>query len=423
MTEKLLHFIWQFQYYNKTNLKTVEGENLQIINIGSLNHHQGPDFLNATIQLNAIILVGNIELHVNTSDWTKHKHNNDENYNNVILHVVWNNDKQIITNQSSISTLELKNIVAKILLDRYQNLMQANKGIACKKFLPVLNSLQWLAFKESLVAERLEEKSKKIVQLLTQNKQHWEEVFWWLLAANFGNKINKDCFQEIAQTIQVNVLAKHKNQLQQLEALLFGQANLLNSAIEDDYYILLQKEYKFLQHKYQLKKVNYSVLFHRLRPANFPTIRLAQLAKLISNSSHLFSKILVIDKLTELKFLFQVTANDYWHYHFNFSEKSAYQPKSLGNQMIENIIINTVVPMLFAYGLYNKEEHYKTKAIEWLQALSPEKNSVITEWKNTEITAQTAFDTQALLQLNKFYCTKLNCLSCAVGVKILRASN
>lgn len=423
MTEKLLHFIWQFQYFNKTILQTEEGEELIILNQGTLNTNQGPDFLNATIQLNAIILVGNIELHVNTSDWTKHKHNNDENYNNVILHVVWNNDKQIITNQSSISTLELKNIVAKILLDRYQNLMQANKGIACKKFLPVLNSLQWLAFKESLVAERLEEKSKKIVQLLTQNKQHWEEVFWWLLAANFGNKINKDCFQEIAQTIQVNVLAKHKNQLQQLEALLFGQANLLNSAIEDDYYILLQKEYKFLQHKYQLKKVNYSVLFHRLRPANFPTIRLAQLAKLISNSSHLFSKILVIDKLTELKFLFQVTANDYWHYHFNFSEKSAYQPKSLGNQMIENIIINTVVPMLFAYGLYNKEEHYKTKAIEWLQALSPEKNSVITEWKNTEITAQTAFDTQALLQLNKFYCTKLNCLSCAVGVKILRASN
>ncbi len=420
MTEKLLHFIWQFQYYNKTNLKTVEGENLQIINIGSLNHHQGPDFLNATIQLNAIIFVGNIELHVNTSDWTKHKHNNDENYNNVILHVVWNNDKQIITNQSSISTLELKNIVAKILLDRSQKLMQANKGIACKKFLPVLNSLQWLAFKESLVAERLEEKSKKIVQLLTQNKQHWEEVFWWLLAANFGNKINKDCFQEIAQTIQVNVLAKHINKLQQLEALLFGQANLLNSAIEDDYYILLQKEYKFLQHKYQLKKVNYSVLFHRLRPANFPTIRLAQLAKLISNSSHLFSKILVIDKLTELKFLFQVTANDYWHYHFNFSEKSAYQPKSLGNQMIENIIINTVVPMLFAYGLYNKEEHYKTKAIEWLQALSPEKNSVITEWKNTEITAQTAFDTQALLQLDKNYCKQLKCLECAVGNKILK---
>jgi len=423
MTEKLLHFIWQFQYYNKTNLKTVEGENLQIINIGSLNHHQGPDFLNATIQLNAIILVGNIELHVNTSDWTKHKHNNDENYNNVILHVVWNNDKQIITNQSSISTLELKNIVAKILLDRYQNLMQANKGIACKKFLPVLNSLQWLAFKESLVAERLEEKSKKIVQLLTQNKQHWEEVFWWLLAANFGNKINKDCFQEIAQTIQVNVLAKHKNQLQQLEALLFGQANLLNSAIEDDYYILLQKEYKFLQHKYQLKKVNYSVLFHRLRPANFPTIRLAQLAKLISNSSHLFSKILVIDKLTELKFLFQVTANDYWHYHYKLGEKTEYAPKHLGTQMVDNIIINTIVPVLFAYGLYNKEEKYKSKAIEWLQALSPEKNSVITEWKNTEITAQTAFDTQALLQLNKFYCTKLNCLSCAVGVKILRASN
>ncbi|HNE93013.1 MAG TPA: DUF2851 family protein [Chitinophagaceae bacterium] len=423
MTEKLLHFIWQFQYFNKTALQTEEGEELIILNQGTLNTNQGPDFLLASVKINNITFVGNIELHINASDWYKHKHSNDENYNNVILHVVWNYDKPLVVKNKIIPTLELKTLVAKLLLQRYKSLMEFTTKIPCQTFLPALTTIGWMSWKERLAAERLEIKATEILQLFQESKQHWEETFWWLLAANFGLKINQQVFKEIAQTIPVQVLAKHKNQMQQLEALLFGQANFLNEKPTDEYTTLLQKEFQFLQHKYKLKKVNAKVLFLRMRPASFPTIRLAQLAMLIHNSSHLFSKIKELKTVEEVKLLFDITANDYWHYHYNFSEKSAYQPKSLGNQMIENIIINTVVPMLFAYGLYNKEEHYKTKAIEWLQALSPEKNSVITEWKNTEITAQTAFDTQALLQLNKFYCTKLNCLSCAVGVKILRASN
>lgn len=422
MTEKLLHFIWQFQYLNKTGLTTQEGEELVVLNQGTLNTNQGPDFLQATIKINTIILVGNIELHINSSDWINHKHNNDENYNNVILHVVWNHDKEIKIHKTTIPVLELKNLVPKILLQQYKTLMNNEKNISCYNFLPALSNLSWLAWKESLVAERLEEKSKNIIALLAKTNHHWEEVFWRLLAGNFGIKINKESFEEIAQTISVNILAKHKNQIHQLEALLFGQANLLKEDIDDAYYKILQKEYSYLQHKHQLKPVHSIVYFHRIRPAAFPTVRLAQLAKLIYNSNHLFSKIKEQISVQELKSLFNVILNEYWDNRYSFKETTKHYSKKIGNQMIENILINTVVTTLFAYGYYNKNEMYKNKAIQWLQELSAEKNTIINKWQSTGITINTAFDTQALLQLNKYYCSTNNCLKCAVGVKILNST-
>jgi hypothetical protein len=291
MTEKLLHFIWQFQYFNKTILTTPEGEELVILNQGTLNTNQGPDFLLASVKINTITFVGNIELHINASDWYKHKHSNDENYNNVILHVVWNYDKPLVVKNKIIPTLELKTLVAKVLLQRYKSLMESKAKILCEKFLPALTTIGWMSWKERLAAERLEIKATEILQLFQESKQHWEETFWWLLASNFGIKVNKPVFKEIAQTIPVQILAKHKNQIQQLEALLLGQGNLLNNQPTDEYTKLLQKEFQFLQHKYKLKKVNGRVLFLRMRPASFPTVRLAQLAMLIHNSSHLFSKL------------------------------------------------------------------------------------------------------------------------------------
>lgn len=420
MTEKLLHFIWQFQYFNKANLITQEGEELVILNQGTLNTNQGPDFLLASVKMNNITFVGNIELHINASDWYKHKHSNDENYNNVILHVVWNYDKPLVVKNKIIPTLELKTLVAKVLLQRYQSLMEFTTKIPCQTFLPALTSIGWMSWKERLAAERLENKATEILQLFQESKQHWEETFWWLLAANFGIKINQQVFKEIAQTIPVQVLAKHKNQMQQLEALLLGQANFLNEKPTDAYTTLLQKEFQFLQHKYKLKKVNAKVLFLRMRPASFPTIRLAQLAMLIHNSSHLFSKIKELKTVEEVKLLFDITANDYWHYHYKLGEKTDYAPKHLGSQMVDNILINTIVPVLFAYGWYNKEESYKTKAIQWLQQISAEKNTIIKYWQTAEIAIQSAFDTQALLQLDKNYCKQLKCLECAVGNKILK---
>jgi hypothetical protein len=420
ITEKLLHFIWQFQYFNKTALTTTQGENLTIVKCGTLNTNQGPDFLHATIKINAIKLVGNIEIHVNASDWQKHHHSTDSNYDNVILHVVWHNDVTIQQHQQLLPTLVLQNLVAKVLLERYETLMQQQDTIPCKKFLPALSSIAWTAWKERLIAERLTTKSAKILDLLATSQQHWEEVFWWLLAANFGIKVNASCFEEIAKTISINILAKHKNNIEQLEALLLGQAKLLNTTFNDAYAQKLQKEYQFLQHKYQLKPITEKLQFLRMRPANFPTIRLAQLAMLINKSSHLFSKVKEINSVEELKKLLAVTANDYWSNHYLFDEATITSHKKLGKQMIDNIIMNTIVPVLFAYGLYNQEENMKDKAIQFLQQLSAENNQIIKKWQDAGMQPKTAFDTQALLQLDKFYCKPLHCLNCAVGNKVLR---
>jgi hypothetical protein len=416
MNERLLQFIWQFQYFNKQQLISDEGENLQIIHAGTFNRNQGPDFLNASIKIDNTVWAGNIELHVKASDWNKHNHTKDPNYRNVILHVVWENDTAI----SQSSSLSLKERIPKVLLERYEQLMHASFKQACKPFLPALNDIGWTAWKERLMAERLERKSKKVLQLLKESKQHWEEVFWWMLAANFGIKINAETFEIMARSISVNILAKHKNQIHQLEALLLGQANLLNREYEEDYPKMLQKEYRFLAKKYELNSLKVLPHFLRMRPANFPTIRLAQLASLVNQSSHLFSNVKEMKDVASVKKLLNVTANDYWHYHYLFDELTAYKPKHLGSQMVDNLIINTIAPVLFAYGLYSKTEEYKTKAINWLQETSAEQNTITKQWMVMEVGNTSAFDSQSLIELTNNYCNNQKCLECAVGNKILR---
>jgi Fe2+ transport system protein B len=283
-----------------------------------------------------------------------------------------------------------------------------------------LSQLGWLSWKERLVAERLERKSKRVLQLLDDTKQHWEEVFWRILASNFGIKVNTEAFEAMARSVSVNVLAKHKNQIHQLEALLLGQTNLLNGQYEEDYPKLLQKEYSFLKKKYQLQSHNILPHFLRMRPANFPTVRLAQLAMLVSQSYHLFSKLKEMQSVKEVKALLNVTANDYWHYHYTFDETAAFKPKHLGNQMIDNLVINTIVPVLFAYGLYTKQEEFKEKAIQWLQQISAEQNAITSLWHDAEIANRSAFDSQSLIELTTNYCNHQRCLDCAVGNKILQ---
>lgn len=421
MTEKLLHFIWQFQYYNKHELLTEAGEPLQIIKQGSYNTNQGPDFSEATIRVGNIVLVGNIELHIAASDWHKHHHTGDRNYNNIVLHVVWNNDKPVLDKfGKQLPTLELRGRVAKTVLLRYEELMNARSVILCRKFLPVLDGIGWHSWKERLVAERLEEKSEKVLQLYKESNHHWEETFWWMLAANFGIKVNTLVFEAIAKTVPVNVLAKHKNQIHQLEALLLGQANLLNGFFVDDYPNMLKREHIFLQKKYGLKQTSIAPAFLRMRPAAFPTVRLSQLAMLINTSAHLFSWCKKVEDVNEVKQKFDVMANDYWHYHYRFDEITDYRPKKIGNQMVENIVINTIAPVLFAYGMHTKEEQYKEKAIRWLVELEPEHNSVTKPWNGTGVYNINALDSQALIQLSSHYCRERKCLQCAVGNKLLK---
>lgn len=422
LTERLLQFIWQFQYFNKRRLLTEQGEDLVILQPGKLNKHQGPDFLEAKVIIGSTTWAGNIELHLKSSDWIKHRHTSDKNYANIILHVVWEHDTDITTESDSVlPTLSLQPLVPNLLLDRYSELMNKKAFVPCERFLPVFDEMKWLAWKERLAVERLQRKSASVLQLLKDANNHWEEVFWWLLAANFGIKINAGIFERIARSIPLNILAKHKNQIHQLEGLLLGQAGLLNREFEEDYPLMLKREYQFYQKKYQLQQLNVVPFFLRMRPANFPTIRLAQLAMLVHQSSHLFSKIKETETVEAVKELLDVTANDYWHYHYLLDEPTTYRSKQLGKQMIENIVINTIVPVLFAYGLYHKEEQPKQKALQWLQALSAERNAITNRWKAHNVDNKNAMESQALIELKKLYCDDRRCLECSVGNYILKS--
>jgi hypothetical protein len=418
MTERLLQFIWQFQYFNKSELTTLAGETLQVIFPGQHNTNQGPDFSDAKIRIGSTTWAGNIELHFKTSDWEKHNHHKDENYNNVILHVVWENDN---TQPDAVSVLELKERVSKILLHHYETLMNSTGFISCENSIHSVRDITWKSWKERLLAERLMRKAKTVEVFLQQSNYHWEETFWWLLARNFGMKVNIDAFEEIARSIPLHILAKHKNQIHQLEALLLGQAGLLNQEFAEDYPEMLQKEYEFYKKKYDLRPCNVTVFFLRMRPGNFPTIRLAQLAMLIYESAHLFSKIKEEKSVNKIKKWFHVTANDYWHYHYRFEESSGFRKKKLGSSMIDNIIINTIVPVLFAYGSYHNKEKYKQKALQWLEEISAETNSITKSFQKLKIESENAFDSQALIELKNEYCSKKRCLDCSVGNFLLKS--
>ncbi len=416
MTERLLQFIWQFQYYNKNDLDTVDHDPIEVIHPGRYNNNQGPDFQNAKIKIQATTWAGNVELHLKTSHWLKHNHQKDDNYGNVILHVVWEHDETV----NNLPVLELKNRVSKILLQRYEDLMNATSFIPCEKSIAAVPDLTWKSWKERLLAERLLRKAVIVEKYLEQNNYHWEETFWWLLARNFGMKVNADAFEAIARSIPLAVLAKQKQQIHQLEALLLGQGGLLEENFSEDYPTLLQKEYRFQQNKHGIKPVSLPLHFLRMRPGNFPTVRLAQLAMLVHHSAHLFSKIKEANKAKEIREWFDVTANDYWHYHYRFDETSAFKKKKLGAVMIDNIIINTVAPVLFAYGNYHKEQKYKDKALRWLEETAAEKNSVTNGFVRLGIENKNAFDSQALIELKNEYCSRKRCLECSIGNLLLK---
>jgi len=417
--EKLLQYIWQLQYFNKSELRTTTGEELEIIFPGKLNTNQGPDFIQARIKIDNTILVGSIELHLKTSHWNDHGHSKDPNYNNVILHVVFEDDEP----PASLPVLELQPRISNLLLERYSDLMNSSYFIPCGHSVSQVKEITWLSWKERLVAERLTRKSANVLRLLEESKGHWEETFWWLLARSFGMKVNSDAFESVAKSIPISILGKHKNQIHQVEALLFGQAGLLKGAFAEEYPKLLQREYAFLRKKYDLATVHDSIQFLRMRPGNFPTVRLAQLAALIQNSVHLFSRVLEIEKVTELRKLFGVTANDYWHYHYQFDQASSFKKKVIGSNATNNIIINTIVPVLFAYGALHKEEKYKARAINWLEDLEPEVNFISRGFAALGVETKSAFDSQALIELKTQYCDDKNCLRCAVGNMVLKSQD
>ncbi len=421
MNERLLQFIWQFQYFGRQALCTTEGEPLVIEKPGTWNHHQGPDFSEAVIRIGATKWVGNVELHLRSSDWLRHRHTGDAHYSNIILHVVWEDDQPVHdAGDFLIPTLVLADRIPKLLLERYQQMMQTMVAIPCQTFLPVLEELSWVAWKERLAVERLSRRCEQVLVWLKSCHDHWEEVCWWMLASNFGVRVNSGLFEQVARTLPINLLAKHRGQIHQLEAILLGQANLLSARYEDDYALMLQREYRFLKRKYGLLQVSRQPAFLRMRPAAFPTVRLAQLAMLLAHNTSVFSKIKEATDHKSILSVFMVTANDYWHYHYHFDEATEYSPKHLGLQMAQNIMINTVVPLLFAYGMHIGEEVYKDRAVQWLYQFSAEQNQLTKSWQRAGIANRSALDSQALIELTNHYCLKRRCLECAVGNRVLK---
>ncbi|HNW49454.1 MAG TPA: DUF2851 family protein [Prolixibacteraceae bacterium] len=420
MSEEFLQFIWKNSLFPRMGLFTTRGEPVEIINPGKLNTDAGPDFFNASIRIGDTLWAGNVEIHLRSSDWLLHGHQNDLSYNNVILHVVLENDKEVfLFNGSPIQTLILP--VKPEIRKNYQELMNEKDWPACHRNVGQVDEIfRFIAF-DSLLIERIEQKTEGIVRLLAENKNDWSETFHQFLARNFGFKTNALPFEMLARMTPLSVLAKHKNNLFQLEAILFGQSGLLNEQLlGDDYFLKLRDEYSFLAKKHGLKGIDsYLWKFMRLRPANFPTIRIAQFAALIHRSESLLSKLTEEKEVKTILDFFDVKASEYWDTHYRFNQTATKMVKWMGKASRNTIIINTVVPFLFVYGERNNKKELKQRALDLLESLPPESNNIIKRWNELGIVTRNSSDTQALIQLKNEYCDRKKCLHCLLATKII----
>ncbi|MFT5169222.1 MAG: hypothetical protein ACI8P3_004470 [Saprospiraceae bacterium] len=422
MKEDFLHYLWRMRKFDHIALKTTDGETINIQSTGAHNLDAGPDFSNARIQIGDMLWAGNVEIHIKASEWYSHKHQNDKAYDNVILHVVFDEDQPVFRkNGERIPCLEIKKRVPAKVATIYQKLQSNELWIPCQhqfSQVPEITKNLWL---DRLLVERLESKTIDVVRSLERNKNNWEETFYQFLAKGFGVKVNTEPFEQLAKSLPMIILSKHKTSLIQLEALLFGQSGMLENTFEEEYPIRLQKEYAFLRKKHRLNPIpGESWKFMRMRPANFPSIRIAQFATLVYQSAHLFSKILAAKNVKELENMFEVKISNYWQTHYIFDKLSIKRNKALGKNSIHLLIINTIIPFLFLYGKMNSNEGLKEKALQLLEAISPEQNAIISEWKKLGADPKSAYQTQALLQLKKHYCDKKNCLNCSIGYAILK---
>ena len=422
MREDFLHYLWRYKRFGFLNLQTTDNQPVEIVEFGEHNQNAGPDFLNARLRIGGTLWAGNVEMHLNASEWLAHKHDEDAAYDNVILHVVMDEDKIIFDkNNQRLACLVLKPYITENLLGTYQKLLHNAHWIPCQHHFFTVSDLVKSAWQSRLLVERLEEKIAVFETSFYQNKQHWEETFYQALAKNFGVKINDLPFELLAKSLPLLTLAKHKDSLFQIEALLFGQAGMLEEAFEDDYPKRLQKEYFYLQKKLQLEPIAASMWkFSKLRPGNFPTIRIAQFATLVHQSVHLFSKILEAKNTKSIQDLFEIKLSDYWNEHYVFDKASKKISKSLGKDTVNLLIINTIAPFLFLYGKIKNDDVYKDNAIAFLEKLAPEKNTIIEGWQDLGLKPSSAAETQSLLQLKNKYCNAQKCTQCAIGIAIMK---
>lgn len=428
--EKLLYYIWKYRLFSAVPLVTTTGEKVEVIDPGVFNNNAGPDFFNAKIKINDVLWMGNVEIHTRSSLWFEHGHQTDPHYNNVILHVTSDADRSVFT----LAGRELPQLVVippDYFCNNYKELCRTHDFPRCYRVLPDLNPLLVHSFLDSLLCERLKLKATNILARLRQSDGNWEQAYFITLARNFGFGINGDAFEQWAQSLPLQTAAHLRNDARQIEALFLGQAGLLNinsmpkrhwlDILDDQYFIDLKKEYEYQAHKYNLKPIDYSLWnFLRLRPQSFPFLRMAQLAQLYYNQKTSLSQLLQVETRDDLHKLYSIHVPEYWETHYTFGDESTRKNTSLTPQSLDLLLINTAVPMLFAYGAAHEEPSYTDKALSLLSAVKAENNHIIRLWAKCGIVAQNAADSQALIQLKKEHCDHNYCLHCRFGLQFLK---
>lgn len=421
MKEDFLHYLWKFKKFDAVNLKTAQGELITIIKSGDYLELSGPDFFNAQLIIGDQKWAGNIEIHLKSSDWYLHNHEKDPAYENVILHIVWENDTPIYRkNNSEIPVLILKDYVSKEIIENYSALFAPKTWISCERQIKKIESFVFKNWQERLFFERLERKSNFIYRLLEETNQDWEAVLFCLLAKNFGLNTNGASFLLIAKSIPFSIIRKESFEIENLEALLFGSAGLLDAEKEDVYFKDLKFRYFYLLHKYQLEKtVVEPIQFFKLRPDNFPTVRLSQLAGLYHKHQNLFSKIIDLKSLKKVYDVLHVSVSSYWENHYQFDKESPKKSKFLSNSFLDLIVINTIIPIQFAYSNMLGEP-ITEELIAFMNEVPSEKNAILDKFNLFGIKSKNAFESQTLLELKNEYCNKKACLKCSIGIELLK---
>ena len=425
MQEDFLHYLWKFKKFDFTKAVTTAGMDVAILDVGRHNFNSGPDFFNAKLEIGQQLWAGNVEIHIKSSDWYLHRHEKDPNYDNVILHVVWEDDLEVFRkDNSTIPTLALQNLVNPNTIENYDALLEnASKNwINCEMDFFRFDDFTLNNWLERVYFERLEKKSVRIMELLQKSKNNWEEVLFKLLLKNFGSKVNGDAFESLSNHIDFKVLQKIGSSHLKMEALLFGQAKLLErNNVQEPYYLELQNEYDFLKRKFRLDNSSVQApRFFRLRPDNFPNIRLSQFSYLLSQEPRLFSKVIDCKTKEEIYLLFKAAAAEFWSTHYTFVKSHNHKLKKLTNKFIDLLIINSIVPLKYCY-LHSVREFKEEEVLGIIKNLLPESNSVITRFEQLRPkVAPNAMRSQALLQLKNGYCDKNACLKCGLGVKLIQ---
>ena len=420
--EQLLHYVWKHKIFPLKELKTTTGQQVEVIDTGLANTDAGPDFFNAKLKLDGVLWIGNIEIHERSSDWFKHGHHADAGYNSVILHIASEIDTEISrSNGERIPQIQL--ICPEAVRTNYKELLETDSYPPCYRIIPSLPPFTAHSWMTALQMERFEQKAALLNERLKRCQGNWEDAFFITLARNFGFGLNGDAFETWAHRLPFRAVDKHRNDLFQIEAIFFGQAGILEDSDGDGYYLRLKKEYTYLQHKFGLIPMDASLWrFLRLRPANFPHIRIAQLACLYHRAYGLLSRIMETETLQGVRDILKGGTSEYWLTHYTFGGSSPSRPKTLSNTSLDLLIINTVVTFLYAYGLHKGNRVLCARAGSFLEELKAENNYITRMWEQCGMKASNAADSQALIQLKKEYCDKKKCLYCRIGYEYLKRS-